>query len=370
VATGCSASKREEREMFLDKYATSVVGSYSVPRWYEALEKQVEAGELSPEDMADVQFRATQAAIADQEASGVDIIGGGEMHRRTNNRHAPPNAMLNHFWARIPGLSNETRPKSITPKDADVTHPGAVLNGKIEYGDLGLVDEFRMVSRFTGKEVKITMTGPHMLAKVAHDEHYGDIKQIMQDLAKVLNRNFRDLQEAGCKHIQVDEPLFAAVERDEVEAAVEAINAAFEGIDGMYKWVHICQGNYSVSDEFDRGDQIGHRYFDFGEYPADLISRIECDALMVEYDFVGAYEGLLGEKQLAFGAADVQNRQVETPEQIVERVQAQRWLKPEQTLLTTSCGLNHLPRELAFAKLKAIADASAALRGDRAPTPV
>ncbi len=30
--------------MMLEQYATSVVGSYSVPRWYEAFEKQVEAG--------------------------------------------------------------------------------------------------------------------------------------------------------------------------------------------------------------------------------------------------------------------------------------------------------------------------------------
>ena len=38
-----------------EKYSTTVVGSYSVPRWYEALEKQVESGALSKEDMADAQ---------------------------------------------------------------------------------------------------------------------------------------------------------------------------------------------------------------------------------------------------------------------------------------------------------------------------
>lgn len=178
------------------------------------------------------------------------------MHRRTNNRHAPPNAMLNHFWNKIPGFSGETRPKPITPKDSNVTHPGAVLNGKIGYGDLGLVDEFRMISAYTPKDPKITMTGPHMLAKVVHDGHYGDIKAVMQDLAEVLNQNFRELQEAGYRHVQIDEPLFAAVDRDEVEAAVEAINQAFEGID-MYKWIHICQGNYSVSDDFDSGTRSG-----------------------------------------------------------------------------------------------------------------
>lgn len=47
--------------------------------------------------MADAQFRATQAAIPDQEVAGIDIITGGEMHRRTNNRHAPSKAMLNFF---------------------------------------------------------------------------------------------------------------------------------------------------------------------------------------------------------------------------------------------------------------------------------
>jgi 5-methyltetrahydropteroyltriglutamate--homocysteine methyltransferase len=66
----------------LDKYTTSVVGSYSVPRWYEALEKQVEAGTLSAADMEDAQFRASQAAILDQQAAGVDVLNGGEMHRR------------------------------------------------------------------------------------------------------------------------------------------------------------------------------------------------------------------------------------------------------------------------------------------------
>ncbi|MDP8971612.1 MAG: hypothetical protein M3N45_00220 [Actinomycetota bacterium] len=40
------------------------------------LEKQVEAGALSTEDMADVQFRASQAAIIDQEAAGIDVVTG------------------------------------------------------------------------------------------------------------------------------------------------------------------------------------------------------------------------------------------------------------------------------------------------------
>lgn len=339
-------------------YTTTVVGAHSVPGWYETLERHVTDGSLAPAEMQDAQFRATQAAIADQEAAGIDVITGGEMHRRTNNRNAPPNAMLNHFWAKIPGFSHELRPKSITPKDPQVTHPAAACVGPVQYADLGLVAEFETVSAFARQEVKVTMTGPHLLAKVSWDEFYGDVGRLMHDLAKVLNANFRQLQDAGCEHVQIDEPYFAAVERDEVEVAVEAINEAFEGIT-MTKWVHVCQGNYAVGPEYD--GQIGHRYFDFGEYPADLIVKIDCDVLMIEGDMASRYEGKLGNLQLAVGAVDVQDTDVETPEIVAERINRIGWLPPEQTLITSSCGMNHLPRQVAFGKLRAMHDAKAIL---------
>lgn len=341
-------------------YATTVVGSYSVPRWYEVLERDIEVGRMAREDMIDAQYRATQAAVKDQELAGIDIITGGEMHRRANNRHAPPNAMLNHFWEKLPGFSKETRPKPITTKDPNVFHPAAVCAGPITYADLGLVDEFRAVSAMTDRPVKITMTGPHMLAKVAHDEHYGDIARMMRDLGAVMGRNFQDLAAAGCRHIQIDEPLFAISGDAEVQAAVEAINLAVEGLRDVTVSAHICQGNYAVGAHYD--GQIGHRYFDFGRYPVDLICGINCQVLLVEHDFAHVYKDSLGTKILAVGAADVQDMNVEKPETIAERIRALNWLPPEQTMITSSCGLNHLPRHIALGKLKAMAGARDILR--------
>ena len=95
-------------------YTTTVVGAHSVPRWYEALDRLVALGQLAEGDFADAQLRATQAAILEQEVAGIDVITGGEMHRRRHNRHSPPNAMLNHFWHKIPSFQGETRPKPIT----------------------------------------------------------------------------------------------------------------------------------------------------------------------------------------------------------------------------------------------------------------
>src|SRR5215217_903121 len=133
-----------------EKYTTTVIGAHSVPRWYEAFDRLVSSGQLATGDFADAQLRATQAAILDQEIAGIDVITGGEMHRRTHNRHSPPNAMLNYFWQKIPAFQGSTRPKPITPHDPNVFHFAATCRDRIsDTVDLGLVDEFRTVSALT-----------------------------------------------------------------------------------------------------------------------------------------------------------------------------------------------------------------------------
>ena len=345
------------------RYTTTVIGAYSVPDWYEALDRLVAVGQLSMGSMADAQFRAGEAAIHDQELAGIDVITGGEMHRRTHNRHSPPNAMLNFFWQKIPAFQGSTRPKPITPRDPDVFHPAATCRDRIgDTIDLGLVDEFTTVSALAQKPVKITMTGPHMLAKVAYDEYYNDLPRMIMDLGKLLRRNFNRLAAAGCRNIQIDEPLFTMSDEPEVDAAVAAINIAIEDLpDDVHVSMHICQGNYAVGKEYD--GQIGHRYFDVGRYKADMICRIECSSYLVEYDMAHHYEGLLANKQLGVGAVDVQDPKVETGEIVADRILALRWLAPEQTIVTSSCGFNHLPRRTAMGKLMAMTDAKRILSG-------
>jgi 5-methyltetrahydropteroyltriglutamate--homocysteine methyltransferase len=346
------------------RFTTTVVGAHSVPRWYETLDRLVTAGELPLGDFADAQFRAGQAAILEQEIAGIDIITGGEMHRRGHNRHSPPNAMLNHFWQKIPSFQGPTKPKPITPHDPNVFHPAAICRGPvIDAVDLGLVDEFKMVSAFARKPVKITMTGPHLLAAVAYDEYYGDTVRMMNDFGKLLHQNFKKLADAGCKHLQIDEPYFTPSTDDEVRAAVEVINASIEGLpNDMHVMVHICQGNYAVGPDYD--GQIGHRYFDIGRYKADLVCQIECDGYLIEHDMTSHYEQCLGNKQLGVGAVDVQAPNIETGEQVVERIKIHRWLDPDQTVITSSCGFNHLPRHIALGKMRAMTEAKAILSGN------
>jgi 5-methyltetrahydropteroyltriglutamate--homocysteine methyltransferase len=346
-----------------EKYATTVIGAHSVPRWYEALDRLVSLDQLAPGDLADAQLRATQAAILEQEIAGIDVVTGGEMHRRTHNRHSPPNAMLNHFWQKIPAFRGETKPKPITSHDPYVFHPAAICRGPIADSiDLGLVDEFRTVSSFARKPVKITMTGPHLLAAVAFDEYYNDVNRMMADFGKLLHQNFKRLAAEGCKHIQIDEPYFTPAAEGEVSAAVDVINSVIEGLpDDVHVGVHICQGNYAVGPDYD--GQIGHRYFDTGRYKADLVCKIDCDAYLIEHDMTPHYEGMLGDKQLGVGAVDVQSPNVETGQQVADRIRVHSWLAPEQTIVTSSCGFNHLPRHIALGKLRSMAEAKTILSG-------
>jgi 5-methyltetrahydropteroyltriglutamate--homocysteine methyltransferase len=224
------------------------------------------------------------------------------------------------------------------------------------------VDEFKSVSALTRRPVKITMTGPHMLAKVAYDEHYNDIAKMMTDIGKLLRQNFQMLAKAGCKHIQVDEPLFTMSDDKEVQAAVDCINMAIEGLPkDVHVSTHICQGNYAVGKEYDA--QIGHRYFDTGRYKADLVCKIECSSYLIEHDMTHHYEGHLGNRQLGVGAVDVQDPKVETGETIAKRIKKYGWLAPEQTIVTSSCGFNHLPRQVAAGKMSAMSEAKRILGG-------
>jgi 5-methyltetrahydropteroyltriglutamate--homocysteine methyltransferase len=185
---------------------------------------------------------------------------------------------------------------------------------------------------------------------------------MMADFGKLLHQNFRKLAEAGCKHIQIDEPYFTPSSDGEVRAAVSVINQVIEDIpDDVHVGVHICQGNYAVGPDYD--GQIGHRYFDSGRYKADLVCQIECDAFLIEHDMTPHYEGLLGNKQLGVGAVDVQAPNVEDGQLVADRILAHRWLAPEQTIITSSCGFNHLPRHIALGKLRAMRDAKAILVG-------
>jgi CheY-like chemotaxis protein len=178
------------------------------------------------------QYRAGEAAILDQQLAGIDVITGGEMHRRTHNRHAPPNAMLNHFWQKIPAFQGSTKPKPITPYDPNVFHPAATCRSRIADNiDLGLVDEFKTVSALASKPVKITMTGPHTAALEVLDRRSVDL--LFTDVV-MPGMNGRELADAAVRRRSGLKVLFttgytrnAIVHHGRLDAGVQMIGKPY-----------------------------------------------------------------------------------------------------------------------------------------------
>ena len=140
-----------------------------------------------------------------------------------------------------------------------------------------------------------------------------------------------------------------------------AINLAIEGLpDDVHVMVHVCQGNYAIGPDYD--GQIGHRYFDKGRYKADSFAASNATDFLSSTIWRRTMRatGRQAARCRRGGCSGAQHR--ERP-QVADRIRAHSWLAPDQTLITSSCGFNHLPRHVALGKLRAMREAKAILSG-------
>lgn len=346
-------------------FPSTVVGSYTVPDWYPVLQDAVAAGTIPPETFRSAKAVAARAAIKDQERAGVDVVSDGELFRRDDNRFGPPNAMINHFAAKIPGFSGELRPKTgITPVAPDAMLPAPVVTGKLAPAPLGLIEELAFLRETTDRPVKIAMTGPHMFARVSWDEHYGNPEALAMDMAAAINAEFRKLDEAGCDVIQLDEPILWFLAGDQ-PWGIRAINACFEGVRRAKKALHVCQGNYNP----DPAARVGIRIFpaEFGAI-LPVLRETDVDLVLMAFSGLGvddfsALRDVPARTSIGVGVADVQNHRIERRDEVAATIaRAADVVGPERVWANPDCGLNHLPRNEAFGKLRAVAAGAALAR--------
>lgn len=79
---------------------------------------------------------------------------------------------------------------------------------------------------------------------------------------------------------------------------------------------------------------------------------------------VSHYKSCLGDKELGVGQWTFRHRMLKLGQLVADRIRAHNWLEPEQTIITSTCGFNHLPRHIALGKLRAMREAQAILRGN------
>ena len=321
---------------------TAVVGSYAMPGWLERMKNDYLHRRLSRHDLDDIHDTAVKAAIKDQEVAGVDVVSDGELRREN---------MIDHFTTRLPGVEIDHASKRSYYDLYD-----CVVRGRLPTGSLGLVDEFRFLRRFTDRRAKISVTGPHSLVRRIRNAYYGSDEAFALDVARVLNVELRELVRAGATDIQIDEPYYSGFPED-LPWGIRAINALVEGIAARVS-LHVCYGNRYGKPSWEGS----YRYL----FPAILDARVH--QLTLEFARRGDEDVRLFKEfdppfTLGLGVIDVKSHEVETPGIVAERIRAGLAVVPAARLaVNPDCGLLHLPRDVAFAKLGAMVEGTRLVR--------
>lgn len=328
---------------------TSVIGSYSFPRWLDHVRELGATGVLTPEQVQEAHDNAVKSVIKDHELAGVDIITDGEIRRET---------MVYFFSKRIHGFDFEhSKMHPIGNLDPSIQMSDPVIYDKVKWVQgLNMDEHFKYLKEHTVAGTKVCVTGPQMLAKRATNEYYKDEKELIFDLADVLNKELKGLVAAGCDFIQIDEPVWVGYPQD-MPWLVQAFNRLVEGVNAKIA-LHVCYGNYQLKKLF-KG-----QYAEL--FPAILETKSQ--QLCLEFavsDGVGLelFKEYTTDKEIAVGVIDVKDEGVETPAVVAERIrQALKFIRAEKMTIVPDCGMKFMPRDRAFGKLKAMVEGTRIVR--------
>jgi len=306
----------------------------------------------SDDPKLDAEFRrATQEVVAAQIACGIDIPTDGEQ-RRENYVHYQCRQFTGFDFKNL-----EHREMRNGAYSTDLP----AIRSAIKAGAPVLPRDYREAQAASDRPVKITLPGPLTIMDTTADMFYNDDKRLSRDLAEALNSEVLALVEAGCRHIQVDEPLFARKPEAALAYGVENLERVFHGVpDHVTRVSHMCCG-YP-----DRLDNPDYPKADHGVY-FDLVRALDgkIDALSIEdchcKNDLELFE--LFDKTIAIvGFVDIAVSHVEPVDEIVARMKEILAILPTERLIAApDCGLGFLGRARAEQKLRNLSTAAKAL---------
>jgi len=334
-------------------FPTTLVGSYPQPDWL--IDREKLAGRFPPRVrmrelwripeafLAQAQDDATVLAIKAQEEAGLDIVTDGEIRRESYS---------NRFATALSGVDLDN-PGTALDRSG---HPNPVprVVGKVRRLRPVQIADLAFLKRHTEHMVKITVPGPFTMSQQAQNEFYPTEAELALDYAAAVNEEIRDLFAAGADIVQLDEPYMQARPEKAREFGLQALNRALEGVTGRTA-VHICFGYAAIIHQRPAG------YSFLPELAGCSCRQISVETAQSQLDC--AVLARLRGKQIMVGAIDLSDMAVESPETVAERIRrALKYVSPEDVIIAPDCGMKYLPREVAFGKMKAMADAAKILR--------
>ena len=335
-------------------FPTTIAGSLPKPAWLAEPVAIWAPWKLEGDALASAKRDAVRLVLFDQEHAGIDIVTDGEQTRRH---------FVTTFIEGLDGVdfANKKTVRIRNRYDADVP----MVVGPVSRRNPIYVDDARFLRGETDRKVKYTLPGPLTMVDTLYDSHYKSREKLAWAFAEILNEEARAIEATGIDVIQFDEPAFNVYFDEVRDWGVAALERAAQGL-ACTTAVHICYG-YGIKANNDWKKTLGAEWRQYEQtFPLLAQSSIdqvslECANSHVPIELIG----LLAGKDVLVGAIDVANDRVETPEDVAGTLRAALKFVPAERLFPcTNCGMVPLSREIARAKLKALAAGAALVRAE------
>ena len=288
--------------------------------------------------------KATGEAVTDQAACGIDVPTDGEQ-RRENYIH--------YHCRHLTGFDFDDLTKRVLRGGAYAADLPTIRDAVRPKGNHFLTRDWQVAQSFTDRPVKITVPGPITIMDTTANAHYSDDRALAFDLAAALNYEIRALADAGCRYVQVDEPLFARKPDEALAYGVEALERCFDGVpDGTTRVMHMCCGYPRHLDDTTYPKADPTSYFRI----AEALDKAAVDQVSIEdahrhndLSLLDAFRSTT----VIFGSVAIAKSAVEPVEAIAARLsRALEHIDADRLVAAPDCGLGFLGRDLAMKKLR------------------
>lgn len=293
--------------------------------------------------------RGIGEVINDQVAAGIDLPTDGEIAREN---------YIHYHCRHLNGFDFINLTHKVLRGGAYSANLPTIV-GKVSAKDVFLVNDWKRAQGFTKRPVKITMPGPMTVADTNCDAFYNDPERLGVDIAIALNQEVRALAAAGCRHIQIDEPLFARKPEAALAYGVDNLERAFHGCPAaVVRTVHMCCGYPDRLDHPNYPKAAPDSYF-------QIVDAIEDSSInAVSFEDAHRHNDLcllekLKTTAVIFGVVAIATSRIELVDEIHQRLaDALNHIDRERLIAAPDCGLGLLSREQAMAKLRNLCEAA------------
>jgi 5-methyltetrahydropteroyltriglutamate--homocysteine methyltransferase len=307
---------------------TTSVGSLPKPAFVREARGRLARGEISRDELRELELRATREWIEFQNSIDIDLVVDGEQYRGD---------MVAFFAEELPGFEIGGLVRSYGNR----YYRKPIATSAVGRDRPVTVDWWKYAQSLTEVPVKGMLTGPYTICDWSFNEHYATRRDFVVDLAKVIRDEALDLEAAGARFIQIDEPA-ASTRLDELDLVIEAMGVV-TGPLSVHTITHICYGDF-------------HRaYPKMLEIPVD---QIDLEFANSEYSLLDDFIEHPFTKVLGLGVVDVHSHRIEPVEEIAEGIRrALKHLPADRIFVDPDCGLKTRTPDEAKQKLTNIKQA-------------